>query len=246
MKIDINCDLGEGVGNDEAIMPYISSANIACGYHAGDIFTMDKTIQLAIDHNVAIGAHPGYDDKENFGRNNLNLTYSEIVNLVKDQINILHQMVTNKSAILFHVKPHGALYNQASVDINIAKAIAEAISSVDKNLIYVGLANSVMQEAAQSFNLTFRAEAFADRAYNMKGLLVSRKETGAVIEDSFICKNRALKMAQNKAIQTIDGQEITINAQTICIHGDNPHAVEVSKIIYEFLIQNNIKITANV
>ncbi len=244
-KIDINCDLGEGIGNDEAIMPYISSANIACGYHAGNDTIMDKTIQLAIKHNVAIGAHPGYDDKENFGRTDLNSTYSEVVKLVTDQINILHHKVQKVDTKLFHVKPHGALYNQASKDINIAKAIAEAISSIDKNLIYVGLANSVMHAAAKCFNLKFKAEAFADRAYNNAGFLVPRKEYGAVIHDGNICKERALRIAQHKTIQTIEQQEIIINAQTICIHGDNPKAVEVSRIIYQHLVQNNIKITAN-
>ncbi len=246
MKIDINCDLGEGIGNDETIMPFISSANIACGYHAGDDTSMDQTIQLAKKYHVAIGAHPGYEDKENFGRTNLSLTYSEIVKLVADQINIINQRAIKANTRLFHVKAHGALYNQASKDINIAKAIAEGISYINKNLIYVGLANSVMQEAAESFKLKFRAEAFADRSYDINGLLIPRKEPGAVIQDSNICKKRALHIAQHKAIKTIEQQMITINAQTICIHGDNPHAIENSKMIYDYLTENNIKITADV
>ncbi|MCW3786144.1 5-oxoprolinase subunit PxpA [Plebeiibacterium sediminum] len=246
MQIDINCDLGEGIGNDEAIMPFISSANIACGFHAGNDIIMEKTIQLALQHEVAIGAHPGYNDKPNFGRKNISLSYKEVKDLTKEQINILNQKVLQAGATLHHVKPHGALYNQASRNIDIAKAIAEAIASVNKDLIYVGLANSKMEMAAKEFNLKFRAEAFTDRAYTNLGLLVPRKEPGAVITNVEYSKERALKIAQHKTIQTIDQKEIIINAQSLCIHGDNPHAIAVAKNIYEYLIQNNIKITAHV
>ncbi len=244
--IDINCDLGEGIGNDEAIMPFISSANIACGFHAGDNETMDYTIGLALKNKIAIGAHPGYADKNNFGRTNINLSHPEIRDLVSEQISIVYHKTNIAGTKLRHVKPHGALYNQAAVDIDIAKAIAESITSIDKDLIYVGLANSVMQEAAQKYKLRFRAEAFADRAYTNSGLLVPRKENNAVIYDTKICKERVLRIAQGKSIISLDKKEIIINAQTICIHGDNPQAIEVSKMIYEYLVQNNIKITANV
>ncbi len=246
MQIDINCDLGEGIGNDEAIMPYISSANIACGFHAGNDIIMDQTIQLAKQYEVVIGAHPGYSDKKNFGRINMNLSYHEIKALVTNQINILNKRTSKAGVLLHHVKPHGALYNQASYNIEIAKAIAEAIASVNQDLIYVGLANSEMEIAAQKFNLKFRAEAFIDRAYTNQGLLVPRYEPKAIITDVAFSKERALKIAQHRTIQSNEQKEIIINAQTLCIHGDNPHAIDVAKDIYDYLIQNNIKITAHV
>ena len=244
INIDINCDLGEGTGNDESVMPFISSANIACGYHAGDNQTMDDTIKLAIEYGVSIGSHPGYKDKDNFGRTNMNLSYQEIKILVKEQIIILEEKAKNADIRLNHVKPHGALYNQASKDINIASAIAEAITEVDRNLIYVGLANSVMQKAAKIKGLRFWAEAFADRAYTNDGFLAPRNIEGAVIEDAELCKKRVLKMVTNNKVTSVNGNEVEIKADTICIHGDNEHAIELAQSIYEYLKRNNISIKA--
>ncbi len=244
INIDINCDLGEGTGNDESVMPFISSANIACGYHAGNNQTMDDTIKLAIEYGVSIGAHPGYKDKDNFGRKNMNLSPKEIKTLVKEQILILKEKVEKAGKRLNHVKPHGALYNQASKNIEIAKAITAAIAETDKQLIFIGLSNSFMQKAAELINLKFWAEAFADRAYTNDGFLAPRNIEGAVVEDAELCKIRALKMVTKNKVTSVNGNEVEIKADTICIHGDNEHAIELAQSIYEYLKRNNISIKA--
>ncbi len=242
MNIDINSDLGEGVGRDKAVMQFISSANIACGYHAGNDETMDKTIKLALENNVAIGAHPGYDDKENFGRTNMDLSPEEVKVLVRDQIKILKNKVELKGGKLQHVKAHGALYNQAAKNEMQARAIAEAVYEIDPKLIFVGLANSLMIDVAKEIGLRTAAEVFADRAYTNDGFLVPRTEIGAVIHDPELCKKRVLKMVQDSVVESIDGILIPIKADTICIHGDNPQAIELAKTIYDYLLGNGVLI----
>lgn len=242
MKIDINSDLGEGAGNDEAVMKFISSANIACGYHAGDDDSMMKTILSSIENNVAIGAHPGYADKENFGRTNMNLSTEEVKTLVSDQILILKNKVEEAGGKLQHVKPHGALYNQAAKSEEIAKSIAEAVYEIDPTLIFVGLANSVMIDAAIEIGLPVVAEVFADRAYTKKGHLVQRSQAGAVIHDAELCKKRVLRMIKHSVVESIDGIEIPIQADSVCIHGDNSQALELAKSIHNYLLDNGVEI----
>ncbi len=242
MKIDFNSDLGEGSGNDEAIMPYITSANIACGYHAGDEDMMKRTIDLALENSVSIGAHPGYADKENFGRRQMNLSREEIIQLVYDQVLLMKELTEERGGKLRHVKAHGALYNQASVSVELSKAIAEAVFKVDPKLIFVGLANSVMIDAAKDVGLKTASEVFADRAYTNDGKLVSRNEEGAVIHDEKLCRKRVLKMVQNGLIDTINGKEIAIQADTVCLHGDNPEAIALARNIHDYLIDMGIKI----
>lgn len=242
MKIDINSDLGEGIGNDEAIMQFISSTNIACGYHAGDDKSMNRTIKLALQNKVAIGAHPGYDDKENFGRVNMDLSPEKVRALVSDQINGLKHKVELEGGKLHHVKPHGALYNQAANDIQLSRAIATAIYEIDPTLIFVGLANSLMIEAANEMHLTSASEVFADRAYTNEGFLLPRNRDGAVIHDPEICKKRVLKMIKHSVVNSIDGIEIPIQADSVCIHGDNPQALELAKSIHNYLLDNGVQI----
>lgn len=242
--VDINCDLGEGVGNDAAVMPYISSANIACGYHAGDKATMDQTLQMTIQNNVGAGAHPGFNDPENFGRVAQNLTGAEIEQLVSKQINILQDRASTAGCRLTHVKPHGALYNMAAADYKVALAIAWGIYTINPKLFYYGLANSPMLQAAHEVGLTAVSEVFADRAYSNNGQLVSRKQSGAVIHDVELCKERVLGMVLNQTVESIEGNQIPIQADTICIHGDNPEAVELAKAIHDVLVENDIQIVS--
>ena len=243
-RVDINCDLGEGIGNDEAVMPYISSANIACGYHAGDLSTMDRTLQMAIKNNVSVGAHPGFNDRDNFGRVHQKLSNVEIEQLVREQIEILQDRATRAGAQLSHVKPHGALYNMAAADETIALAIARGIRSVNPALLYYGLANSPMIKAANEVGLIAISEVFADRAYTRDGCLVPRNQEGAVIHDAQLCQQRVLDMVLNQRVKSIDGQTISIQADTICIHGDNPEAVALAKGIYTTLINNDIELVS--
>jgi len=242
MKIDINSDLGEGAGNDEAVMEYISSANIACGYHAGDADSMYKTIQLALKNNVAIGAHPGYDDKENFGRTAMDLSPSEVKRIVKDQLETIKTIAERLGAKIEHIKAHGALYNQAASNQTQALAIAEAVYEMDPKLIFVGLANSLMIDVAKGVGLRTASEVFADRAYTNEGFLVPRGMEGAVIHDADICKKRVLKMLRDSVVESIDGVEIAIQADTVCIHGDNPQALELAKAIHDYLLDNGVEI----
>ncbi|RKD90449.1 5-oxoprolinase subunit PxpA [Mangrovibacterium diazotrophicum] len=242
LHVDLNCDLGEGIGNDAAVMPFISSANIACGYHAGNEMTMRETVLLAKKCGVSIGAHPGYDDKTNFGRTPMDLTASEAEELVFKQIKKLQKIAESEGCKLTHVKPHGALYNQAAIDINLASAIARAIYKADPKLLYVGLANSQMGEAAKAFQLQFVSEVFADRAYTDEGQLVSRQLDGAVIHDPVSCTSRVLQMVTLGTVESIGGKRIAIQADSICIHGDNPEAIALAKAIHDALVANDLKI----
>ena len=244
VSIDINCDLGEGGGNDEKIMRYISSANIACGFHAGNINTIEKTILLASRYNVSIGAHPGYPDKENFGRKKMSLSPKEITALVKKQVSLLKLKTEENHQILQHIKPHGALYNQAATDIDIARAICKAIIEVDPRLVFMGMPNSAMQTASTEAGLNFCAEGFVDRAYTNQGLLVPRSTPGAVITDIETCKTRALQIAQTNTTTSIDNKKIDLIVNTICIHGDTENAIEIARSINEYLTTNNINIKA--
>ena len=240
MKIDINCDMGEGIGNDAAIMPYISSANIACGYHAGDEETMKQTVELCVKHNVAIGAHPSFFDKENFGRTEMYLPSSEVYDLVTKQIHLLDKIAKQQGASLHHVKPHGALYNMSAKDPQLAAAIALAVKDVDEKLILYGLSGSFSISKAKEAELKTANEVFADRTYQDDGSLTPRTKPNALIEDETKSLQQVLQIIKEGTVTTLSGKTISILADTICIHGDGKHAVEFAKCIYETLEKEKI------
>ncbi len=242
--VDLNCDLGEETGNEALVMPYISSANIACGAHAGNEDTMRETIRQAARYKVAIGAHPGYPDKANFGRLPMQMEPEQVAALVYEQIKLLQTIAEKEGCELVHVKPHGALYNQAAHDIELARAIAAAIARADRKLLFYGMANSAMKTAAEEFGLSFVSEVFADRAYTREGELVSRKEIGAIIHGAEACTARVLQMILDHRVKSIDCVRIPIQADTVCIHGDNPEAIELAKAIHQNLVKNEIQIEA--
>ena len=213
--MQINCDLGEGIGNDAALMPYIDEANIACGFHAGDAFTMRETVALCIRHGVKMGAHPSYLDRENFGRKEIELSPEEIYLLVKKQIETLNQIVKTAGGTLNHVKPHGALYNTSAKNEAVAKAIAKAVKDISGDLILFGLKGSLSIAAGKEIGLKTAEEAFADRRYESDGSLTPRSQPGACFTE----------------VQDVLDQVEKIKADTWCIHGDSPHALEFAKAL---------------
>ncbi len=236
MKVDLNCDMGESfgryrIGADEAMMPYITSANIACGYHAGDPLVMDRTVRLAAKHGVGVGAHPGFPDLMGFGRRAMQLSPEEIENCILYQVGALAAFARAAGVELVHVKPHGALYNMAARDMELARAIVHGIARFGKELIVVCLAGSTMIEAAEEAGLRVAQEGFADRAYNPDGTLQSRKEPGSVIHDPQGAAERAVAMVRDKIVVAHTGEEIPIHVDTICVHGDSPGAVQIAKTI---------------
>jgi UPF0271 protein len=238
LRCDLNCDLGEGIGNDAAIMPFITSANVACGYHAGDRDTMKRTIDLCLQYNVAIGAHPSYPDKENFGRIDLigaTLKVEDIYTIMIDQMVMLQTICTEAGAKMYHVKPHGALYNRAATDEEVSAVIYRAIKEVGADITLYGLSGSQMKKEADRQGLVFRNEVFADRTYQDDGTLTPRTETNALIEDAEEAVQQVLKMVNEKMVCTVSGNIIPIIADTICIHGDGKKAVVFAKKIYEAL-----------
>ena len=247
MEIDVNCDLGEypgtdNTGNDELIMPFISSANIACGFHAGDPFTIEKTIMLARKSGVKIGAHPSYPDRENFGRKSMRMSDNDLRETLIYQIRALKTIAEASGEILSHVKPHGALYNDAAADYNLAMVIVQAIKSVDNSLLLFGPYGSQLSRAAFDEGLKFVGEFFADRAYNDDGTLVSRKITGSVLHDTKMVIERVLKMVKDKEVITISGKTIPITAHTVCIHGDNELAPVFARELMSELKANGINV----
>lgn len=235
MKIDLNCDLGEGfgawqMGNDSDMIGIATSVNIACGFHAGDPDIMHATVQLAKAKGVAIGAHPGYRDLHGFGRRPVpGLTSREIENLVAYQIGALQAVASLAGHKVTHVKAHGALSNVACEDDMTARAIAAAIKAVDPNLVFVVLANSKLVDAGEAANLAMAHEVFADRAYEDNGNLVSRKKPGAVLHDPAVIAERVLRMAQDGAVVSVTGKVIKMRTDTVCIHGDTPGAVAIAQ-----------------
>jgi UPF0271 protein len=240
--IDLNCDLGEGIGNDEEIMPYISSANIACGYHAGDEETIKHTIALCKKYNVSIGAHPSYPDRENFGRTDMLLPSEEIYELVKTQIELLKRIAAESGVIVHHVKPHGALYNMAARDKTIAPFVALSVKDADENLILYGLSGSQLIKEGKNHGLKTANEVFADRTYKDDGSLTSRNKPGALINDTSVAVAQVLQMVKEGTVKSVTGKNIPIKAETICLHGDGEHAVEFAKAIYQALKENGIEI----
>jgi len=240
--IDLNCDMGEGIGNDDAIMPFISSANIACGYHAGDEDSMRKTVESAIKHNVAIGAHPSFFDKKNFGRTEMNLPADEIYDLVLLQLRTIDKIINDKEGKLHHVKPHGALYNMSAKNSRIAQAIAQAVKDFNEDLILFGLSGSISISVANELGLKVASEVFADRTYQDDGSLTPRSQLGALVEDEEKLLDQLLQMIKAKTVTTITGKTLPIVADTVCIHGDGEHAVQFAKTINEKLKSTGIEI----
>ena len=241
--VDLNSDLGESFGNytigmDEEILKYVSSANVACGWHAGDPMVMEKTVALA----KAVGAHPGFPDLMGFGRRNMAVTPEEAKAYVKYQLGALSAFTKSHGMTIQHVKPHGAIYNMAAVDEKLARAMCEAVYEVDPDIIFMGLAGSKMISAAEAVGLRAASEVFADRAYNDDGTLVSRKLPGAMIKDEELAIKRVVRMVKEGKVTSINGNDIAIKADSICVHGDNPKALAFVKNIRETLISEGVEI----
>ena len=236
MKIDINCDMGESfgpwnMGADAEVMPSITSANVACGAHAGDPRVMRRTVRAAKQHGVSVGAHPGYADLQGFGRREIQADPAEVEDSLIAQIGALAAIARAEGAPVRHVKAHGALYNMAARDRRLADAIARAIKAFDASLIMFGLPNSPMIEAGAAAGLRVAAEGFADRAYEPDGSLTPRSRAGAVIHDPALVVERAVRMVRDSVVLTPDGKEIPLKVETICVHGDTPGAPELTRRI---------------
>jgi len=245
MEININCDLGESsklhsTENDPLLLKIVNSANIACGYHAGDKPTMEKTIEISKENNVSIGAHPSFKDPENFGRKRLNLPPSEITKLVINQIKILSDVANKTGMKVTHVKPHGALNNMACENYDLAKVISESIIQVNKELIFLVPTGSQMEKAGKKLGMKVAVEIFADRNYEDDGNLVSRSKDNALIVDPEIAKKHVIKMVQNQAINCYSGKQVPCEIDAICVHGDGSSAVNTAKQIKEGLIKSGV------
>lgn len=245
--IDLNADVGEhyGVyryGEDELIMPYVSSVNIACGVHAGDPQVMAETVRLALSYGLAIGAHPGLPDREGFGRRWMELSPREIYHLTIYQIGALEAVVRAQGGKLSHVKVHGALYNRAAVDEAVARSVAEAVRDTEKGLLLYALSESMLHRVGEEMGLHVVREGFADRAYTPDGTLLSRKMEGAVHDHPETIQRQALRLARRESITAFDGTPIVVTVDSICLHGDTPSNVEASRMIYESLKADGISI----
>jgi 5-oxoprolinase (ATP-hydrolysing) subunit A len=247
--VDINCDLGESfgayrLGVDEHILPNVTSANIACGFHAGDPSVMRKTVQLALQHGVRIGAHPGLPDLMGFGRREMNLSPKEAYDFVVYQIGALYGFVKSEGASMQHVKPHGALYNMAAKSPELSEAIAEAVYKVDPELILFGLAGSELIKAGEKIGLRTAQEVFADRTYQSDGSLTSRSQPDALITDDHQAVNQVIRMIKEKKVLSQQGVNVPIQADTICIHGDGEHALVFARMIRQQLAASEIMVRA--
>ena len=245
MEININCDLGEKSKHhsnkyDPDLLEIVNSANIACGYHAGDEKTMNQVIEISKRNGVSIGAHPSFNDPENFGRERMNLSSSEIRKLIRDQYEILQKIALSHGDKVSHIKPHGALNNMACEDIELSTTLAKAIHEIDKDLIYLVPTGSKMEVAAKKFNMKIACEIFADRNYEDDGNLVSRKKPHALITDPDEAKKHVLKMVKNQALNCHSGKQIPCEIDSVCIHGDNLSSLATAKSIKYNLIENKL------
>ena len=247
MEININGDLGEkskhhSNHNDPKLLDIVNSANVACGYHAGDDHSMNEVVEISKKNRVSIGAHPSFNDPEHFGRKRMNLPPSEIRKLIIDQYVILQNIASNHGVNVTHIKPHGALNNMACEDIELATIIAKAVYEIDKNLIYLVPTGSKMESAAKKLNMNIACEIFADRNYEDDGNLVSRAKPHALIIDPEEAKNHVLSMVKNQAINCHSGKQIPCEIDSVCIHGDNESSLATAKSIKENLIENGLKL----
>ncbi|PUA18377.1 LamB/YcsF family protein [Glaciimonas sp. PCH181] len=244
LTIDLNADLGEGGVSDQALLGLISSANIACGWHAGRAFLMQQTVAWAVQHGVAIGAHPSFPDRDNFGRTEMNLPPEEIYSGMLYQIGALAGIAEAQGAKLAHVKPHGALYNQAARDPKLADVIVAAVRDFNPSLALYGLANSALIDAARRVGLTAIQEVFADRGYNADGTLVKRGTPGAMIDDADQALAQTMSMVRDSRVQAIDGSWVPLIAHSVCLHGDGAHALAFAQRIRAHLTQEGIIVAA--
>ena len=245
MEININCDLGEkskyhSIENDPELLNIVNSANIACGYHAGDEETMNMVIKISKSNGVSIGAHPSFNDPENFGRKRINLTSSEINKLITDQYEILQRVAQQHNEKVTHIKPHGALNNMACENFELANTIAKAINNIDKNIIFLVPTGSQMEIAAKKLNMKIACEIFADRNYEDDGNLVSRSKDHALITDPEVAKKHVLSMVKNQALNCYSGKQIPCEIDSVCIHGDNQSSLATAKSIRENLMSNGL------
>ena len=245
MEININCDLGEkskhhSNKHDPELLEIVNSANVACGYHAGDEETMSQVIEISKKNGVSIGAHPSFNDPENFGRERMNLSDSEIQKLIIDQYDILQKKALEQGENVTHIKPHGALNNMACENIDLATTLAKSIKGINKDLIYLVPTGSKMEEAAKKLDMKIACEIFADRNYEDDGNLVSRNKPNAVITDPEKCKLHVLKMVETQSINCFSGKKIKCEIDSVCIHGDNKESLETAKQIKKVLEENNI------
>ncbi|CCF10518.1 LamB/YcsF family protein [Pantoea ananatis LMG 5342] len=244
MKIDLNADLGEGGSSDRALLQLVSSANIACGFHAGDAEMMLQSVRWAKAYGVAIGAHPSFPDRENFGRSAMQLPPETLYAQIIYQVGALKSLAESEGQSLVHVKPHGMLYNQAAADAGLADTIARAVKAVDAGLIVVGLANSESIRAAAHHGLKTREEVFADRGYLSSGALVPRGQPGALIEEEAQAIDQTLMMVQQGRVKSVSGEWVAVNAQTVCVHGDGAHALLFAQRLRASFANKNIAVTS--
>ena len=247
MEININCDLGEkskfhSTKNDPDLLKIVNSANIACGYHAGDKETMNRVIEISKTNQVSIGAHPSFNDPENFGRKKINLNPSEVTKLIVDQYEILQKIAQNHNENVTHIKPHGALNNMACEDLELATTIAKAINSINKDIIFLVPTGSKIELAGKKLNMKIACEIFADRNYEDDGNLVSRSKDNALITNPDIAKKHVLKMVKNQALNCFSGKEIPCKIDSVCIHGDNESSLATAKSIKDNLISNGLEL----
>jgi UPF0271 protein len=247
MEININCDLGEkskfhSTKNDPDLLKIVNSANIACGYHAGDKETMNRVIEISKTNQVSIGAHPSFNDPENFGRKKINLNSSEVTKLIVDQYEILQKIAQNHNENVTHIKPHGALNNMACEDLELATTIAKAINSINKDIIFLVPTGSKMELAGKKLNMKIACEIFADRNYEDDGNLVSRSKDNALITNPDVAKKHVLKMVKNQALNCFSGKKIPCKIDSVCIHGDNESSLATAKSIKDNLINNGLKL----
>ena len=245
MEININCDLGEkskfhSIENDPKLLSIVNSANIACGYHAGDEPTMDMIIKISKKNGVSIGAHPSFNDSENFGRKRMNLNSSEIKKLIYEQYEILQKIAQTNNENVTHIKPHGALNNMACEDLELATTLAVAIKEINKDIIYLVPTGSQMEVAAKKNDMRIACEIFADRNYEDDGNLISRKKPSALITDPELAKKHVLNMVKNQAINCLSGKQIHCEIDSICIHGDNESSLATAKSIKDNLVNNGL------
>lgn len=249
MTIDLNCDMGEGfgpwpMGNDALLMQYITSANIACGFHAGDPVIMRQTVRLALKYHIAIGAHPGFPDLQGFGRREIKMSPEEVFAMTLYQIGALQAIVRAEGGALHHVKPHGALYNLAAKDRKLADAIAHATQQSGTNLVLYGLSGSALIEAGKAIGLRTASEVFADRSYQDDGSLTPRSQANALIEEPAKAVAQAMQMVRQQSVASVNGKIIILDAETICLHGDGAHALEFATAIHAAFKDSGIEMKA--